>query len=275
MMGSLPKPGCYANIASEEYHSWPAASSTVIRTMIRSSPAHAAAGTVDPQSPALRLGTAVHAAVLEPVRFDGLIRIEPKVDRRTKEGKQLWDSFQQSLMPGQTSISDEQFEVVRSIERNVRASAACTELLSHARNREYSVVSEVEGVMCKARCDAWGDGLVVDVKTTSSLASEEEFSRTVFSWGYALQAAFYRMVLDRAGLRMDSFAWIACETNPPYAVACYAIGNEVLDLMEPALVKALHRWSDCETRKEWPAYPDVVRHLQVPAWMRRELEEAT
>lgn len=268
------KPGIHQGIASEVYHLWPFASSTAIKALMRSSPAHAKAGIVDSDSPALRLGTAVHAAILEPAKFDGLIRIEPKFDRRTKEGKALAESFDLSMMPGQTRITEEQFAVVRAIENAVRSSRACTSVLGMARQRELSVVAEVEGVMCKCRCDAYGveSGVLVDVKTTSGLASHDEFARTMWNLQYATQAAFYRMVMSAAGLPLERFAWIVCETNQPHGVACYEVSPSTLDLFEPAIIVALRRWSDCETSGTWPAYPDEVQVLEMPSWMHRQLE---
>lgn len=271
MKTSLPKVGAYEGIASEEYHAWPAASSTVIRAIARSSPAHSRVGP-DPDSPSLRLGTAVHAAVLEPAKFDGMVRVEPKVDKRTKDGKALWESWQMSLMPGQVSISEEQMQVVDRIAANVRHSRACTAVLGLAPKREWSVVAEVEGVMCKCRCDAYGPGLVVDVKTSSGLVGEQDFAKTIWNYQYAMQAAFYRMVLDRAGFAVDRFVWIACETAEPNAVAVYQVGPDVLDHFEEPIVQALRQYADCEHVQAWPAYPDVIKELELPPWMRRQME---
>lgn len=267
-------PGIHRNVPSEQYHAWPFASSTALRAMMKSSPAHARVGIVDSDSPSLRLGTAVHAAVLEPHRYDGLIRVEPKCDKRTKEGKALWESFELSMMPGQTRISEEQAATVAAIHAHVTSSMAARMLLDDAPERELSVVAEIEGVMCKCRCDAYGDGLVVDVKTTSGLAAPEEFAKTVWNFGYAIQASFYRMVLERAGLRAHTFAWIVCETQEPHGVACYKLDSATLDYFEPAIIGALHRWSECETDGIWPSYEDRIVRLELPAWMTRQLEGA-
>lgn len=227
---------------------------------------------VDGDSPSLRLGTAVHTAILEPHRFASDIRVEPKVDRRTKEGKALWESFEMSMMTGQTRISEEQLLVVQAIQDRVWNSKSACGLLDEAAHREYSVVAEVEGVLCKARCDGYGGGLILDVKTTSGLASHDEFTKTMWNFGYAVQAQLYRMVLNRAGLKADRFAWIVCETNVPHGVACYSIDASLLDSFEPLVVNALHRWADCEHTKSWPAYPDEVVGLELPSWMTRQLE---
>jgi hypothetical protein len=267
-----PEPRCYPNVPADDYHDWDACSSTALRAMLRSSPAHARVGILDSESPSLRLGTAVHTAILEPHRFGSDIRVEPKVDKRTKEGKALWESFEMSMMPGQTRISEEQLVVVQAIQDRVSGSQAAQGLLVEAAHREYSVVSEVEGVLCKARCDGYGGGLILDVKTTSGLAAHDEFAKTMWNFGYAVQAQFYRMVLHRAGLKADRFAWIVCETNAPHGVACYSVDADLLDSFEPVVVNALHRWADCEHTGSWPSYPDDVVGLALPAWMTKQLE---
>ena len=269
---NIPVPGCYPSVPADQYHAWEACSSTALRALMRSSPAHAKVGLLDSESPSLRLGTAVHTAILEPHRAAADIRVEPKVDRRTKEGKALWESFEMSMMPGQTRISEEQLLVVQAIKDRVWNSKAACGLLDEAAHREYSVVAEVEGVLCKARCDGYGGGLILDVKTTSGLASHEEFAKTLWNFGYAVQAQLYRMVLNRAGLKADRFAWIVCETNAPNGVACYSVDAGLLDSFETVVVNALHRWADCEHAGSWPAYPDEVVGLELPAWMTRQLE---
>lgn len=269
---NIPAPGCYPAVPAEKYHAWNACSSTALRAMMRASPAHAKVGMVDSESPSLRLGTAVHTSILEPHRFLGDIRVEPRVDRRTKEGKALWESFEMSMMEGQTRISEDQLVIVQAIQDRIDHSKAACSLLDEAAHREYSVVAEVEGVLCKARCDGYGGGLVLDVKTTSSLAAPESFSQTMWNFGYAIQAQLYRMVLQRAGLKADRFAWIVCETNAPHGIACYQVDAGLLDSFEPLVVNALHRWADCEHTSSWPAYPDEVISLELPSWMTRQLE---
>lgn len=268
----LPPVGGHNGVPSDVYHLWPAASSTVIRNLMKSTPMHAVVGLVDPDSPSLRLGTAVHAAVLEPHLYDGIVRVEPDVDRRTKEGKATYADFQASMMPGQVAISRDQSSVVDVIRLRVSESEAAQSLLRQAPCREFSVHAWIDGVPCKCRCDAYGDGICVDVKTTSQLASPEAFGDSVWRYGYAAQACFYRMVLEESGRKCTRFCWIACETNSPNGVACYEVDGSVLDHLEPAVRKAIAVYGKCLESQEWPGYPDEVRRLELPAWVTRQLE---
>ena len=49
----------------------------------------------EPPSPAFRLGAAFHKLALEPQTFDEEYVVAPTIDRRTKDGKALWEKFTQ------------------------------------------------------------------------------------------------------------------------------------------------------------------------------------
>ncbi len=59
------------------------------------SPLHYRAERDAPMTPsdAMKLGTAVHTGLLEPELWDSVL-CAPKVDRRTKAGKEAWAAFQ-------------------------------------------------------------------------------------------------------------------------------------------------------------------------------------
>ncbi|NBR90787.1 MAG: hypothetical protein EBS68_12910, partial [Rhodobacteraceae bacterium] len=96
-----------------EYHAVDAIGSSTVRALIASTPAHAKyALSHGEQSESMALGTAVHAAILEPHTFLQQIAIAPDVDRRTKEGKERWGSFQETAA-GRTVITHDQGESLR------------------------------------------------------------------------------------------------------------------------------------------------------------------
>jgi hypothetical protein len=73
------------------------------------------------QTPAQRLGTLIHLASLQPKVFDATVVVAPECDKRTKEGKEIWASFQSSLKPGQEAISQKDGELVTNVSIAARA----------------------------------------------------------------------------------------------------------------------------------------------------------
>ncbi|NBQ14365.1 MAG: hypothetical protein EBU31_07080 [Proteobacteria bacterium] len=161
----------------------------------------------------------------------------------------------------------------------MKASKAAAGLLRMANVREVSVFATdpVIGLPIKARLDAWAPGdrgeFIVDIKTTSGLASRSEFERTLASYGYGAQAAFYMRVARAAGLKVSEFIFIAVETSDPYGVGCYALDEEIVALFEPEVDRAIEAWAVAKRGGVFRAYPDEVQKLGAPKWLRRQLEE--
>jgi hypothetical protein len=78
----------------KEYRAFPAFNQSAAKHIL-TSPAHYQAYINTPQeeTKALRFGTFVHSAVLEPHTLDDLYATAPDCDRRTKEGKAAWAEF--------------------------------------------------------------------------------------------------------------------------------------------------------------------------------------
>ena len=74
-----------------EYRAFPALNQSAAKHLLKS-PAHYQAYINTPQeeTKALKFGTFVHAAVLEPDTLNDLYATAPDVDRRTKEGQETW-----------------------------------------------------------------------------------------------------------------------------------------------------------------------------------------
>ena len=101
------KPGIYQSteLSNEAYHSGPGVSQSQLKLIDRS-PAHLRASldgqTKNSQTPGMFIGTAIHAAALEPEEFDKQYVVAPEefADRRAK-GYKAWTQEQD---PRQTCL---------------------------------------------------------------------------------------------------------------------------------------------------------------------------
>ena len=112
------KPGIYRNVKITDYHSGDGLSATGLCELMRS-PLHYITSLKTPhkETPALKLGSATHCAILEPERFAREYIKAGNLDRRTKEGKAAWLEIEQS---GKIVLTPEEYDKVTSMTLAIR-----------------------------------------------------------------------------------------------------------------------------------------------------------
>lgn len=259
-------PGVYDSYTNAEYHAAEGISKSGL-DLIHKSPAHYKAALTLPhiETPALRLGTALHTLVLEPARFvaeydfiDG--------DRRLKATK---DAIKEAEAAGKIILTKDEFDAVSGMRDSIFSRKIARALINGAAV-ELSVFSELDGVRVKCRPDGWriGGGILFDLKTTAD-ASPAGFARSVAKYRYHVQEAFYRHVV--ASITGDDpdklvFVFIAVENKPPYEVALYNL-DEMAQLQ--GIIEAredLRRYREAKEKNDWHGYSPLIEKLSLPRW---------
>lgn len=280
---SLPIEGVHIDVPAARYHSWPACSASALRKLSTSTVAHLRWQMEHPlESAAMRLGSALHCLVLEQPRYDAEYRVAPECDRRTTAGKAVYAEFLASI-GDRTVITADESARVEEMARQIAIHPSACELLRQSTIREASCVSSIDGCPVKCRVDAASPDwrLVVDVKTTSGLASRSEFERAIANFGYGIQAAHYREVIRAATRRADAathIAFIVVESDAPHEVACYRLDDAVIGLFAQRLPRLRREWHHAMTasrgsRASRAGWSTMVQEIGVPPWLRRQLEE--
>ena len=254
------------NMPAWEYHRDPSISKSGL-DQFRKSPAHFQAWLAEDreQTPAMRIGTLTHLAVLEPDSFDEKTVIAPLVDKRTKDGKSIWEQFK-AQHDGKDIITLDEHNQIVAMRDSVRKHQAAGKLLAKG-GSEISVfaVCPKTKVMCKGRFD-WLDGnTVVDLKTTED-ASPEGFAKSIANYRYHIQAAHYIALAGLVGIKDATFKMIAVEKAAPYAVAVYELGAADLILAESDRITLLEMFSSCTQFQSWPAYSQNITTISLPRW---------
>jgi exodeoxyribonuclease VIII len=214
------------------------------------------------ETKALRMGSLIHCAVLQPELLNEKFVTAPICDKRTKEGKAIFLEFESTLKPGMTVVSAEEFG-----ECYIIASAA-----KHALERmgvefemtEFMFTTDHCGVQLKCAIDGVGtDGYLYDLKTTED-ASPAGILKSIRAYRYNLQAYFYRLCFETAfERRLLGFRFLFVEKAPPYATAWVEIGPELMSYACSDFEKALQAYRECTTLGEWPAYGDEVQVIDI------------
>lgn len=198
------------------------------------------------QTDAMKLGTALHYAALEPKKFKELYVVEPEeieAPIREKKGSKTVESKKWALQPlnkkiprhrellakwreeqenkGALILTQDDFTnltgMLNSLNEEMKrepinGTRVLSELVNKGSQFEVCAISEYKGLPIKGRADVIteinGKRIGVDLKKTVS-ASPEDFSRKVFNLHYDLQCAFYSELFA-----LDEYYWVAVEEKP-------------------------------------------------------------
>lgn len=274
MTNNLPSVGVHRGVDEREYHKWGGASNSRLSVLFDKSPAHLKAEIDNPSdpTPAMQVGTAVHAAILEPELFAAKVCCAPDVNKRTNAGKAELEAFELANV-GRLILSSADFETVLRVRDAVNAHPSARNLLDNSDDRELSIAwDDAEtGVRCKARLDIHSRRVAyaADVKTTSD-ASPKAFARTIANFGYHRQAAMYADGAAAVGLDVRDFVFIACEKTPPYAVAVYRLRDSDIELGRMQLRDLLRTFARCMDAGEWPGFDGGISEIALPTWATYE-----
>lgn len=219
------------------------------------------------------VGHAAHAAVLG-VGLE-LVVVDAD-DWRTKAAKEARDA---AYAEGKCPVLAKEKAAVDAMASEIRRHPIASKLLDHGRP-EVSVFwrDEERNIDRRARFD-WlphGDGgllVVPDYKTTAS-AEPRAFARSIFSFGYDMQAVFYMDAIRAAGIAEDvEFRFIAQETTPPYLITVHELDDNALVVGRKRVDEACAVFRECTETGIWPGYSDGIELVPPPGYLADEYLE--
>lgn len=246
----------------KEYRAFPALNQSAAKVLVANSPAHYQAYINTPQeeTKALKFGTFVHAAVLEPQTLNELYATAPDVDRRTKDGKEQWAAFA-TANAGKTILDAEESAIGHLVAAHARLALKTHGVVFDATEVMYHV--DYCGVPLKAAIDGVAGDYLWDIKTTDD-ASAAGMLKAIRNYRYNLQAYWYRLVYELAtGRRPLGFRFLFVEKEPPFATAVCEIGPELMSYAVSDFEKAISLFKECSASGVWPSYPEEVQVIDI------------
>lgn len=213
---------------------------------------------------ALKIGRAIHAAVLTPTAYKrNWVIIPSDIDRRTKAGKEEYALFME-VNKNKETLSADEAETVRSIAKAVRKSKAVIDLLKGTRREKPLFWTNDKGILCKCRVDAMRDGIMIDLKTATD-ASTEAFTREALKYGYDVQAAHYIEGYEHTqNGKTPKWYFIVVEKVEPYAVNILKAGYDFIDHGIIRRNQLLQTLTECTQANEYPDYG--TNEIIMPRW---------
>jgi exodeoxyribonuclease VIII len=215
----------------------------------------------DEDTPALRMGRLIHLATLQPDLYDAKIAIAPPCDRRTKDGKEIWSNFVNTVKDGQEIVTQSESEMITSISISAKEGIDIVTKDVGSDVKRYAekvVVAKHNGIDIKGRPDFWCGDIVIDIKSTQDAKS---FSKDVVNYKYFMQAAWY-LNLTKA----KKFYFVAVEKTAPFDFAIYTLDDEALAEGQKLMDKACALYGECNLYKVFPGYSKDIQTLSLPKW---------
>lgn len=259
-------------MTSDEYHSAPGYSSSLIKDAMYQSLLHWWHAHVNPEREAVEkkefdIGTATHTAILEPDLLDQQVIVSPPFNLRSSTARAERAKFVEEN-PGKIILLPDELEAVKKIRDRVHGHPVARGLLSGGKAEQSFFATDPEtGELIKCRPDylqASGFAMI-DLKSTKN-AAPGPFYWDSKKYHYDISVPWYFDVLDNLyGEVPQHWIWLAVEKEPPYAIGIYYALPEQI---ERARVQARETFMQILAAKRtnyWPDYGDIVRPLERPA----------
>ena len=258
------------DISNAKYHGLDELSRSIAWSLITTCPQRVKYDMTHPKesSPTLVIGSAFHAATLEPGKFDDEFAVKPQeIDGqgpRTKHYREAFETMQKNE-PNKSWLAPSDYDLVM----DMAASALDHPILRTHMAEQSSIIEgtghfEMEGAKCRVRPDLYnpGAGVVIDLKSTQD-ASEKGFAKSVRQFGYTFQACWYMHALRLLGEKPKQFVFLAVEKSAPQLTAAYTLSATYIDKQMANMEKACKLWATCDSSGVWPSYTDDVTTLDL------------
>lgn len=246
------------SLTNKEYREAEGISRSDLFTILNKTPLHYKYKTEHPTEPtnAMIFGSAAHKYILEKDDFFNEYAILPIVDRRTKEGKEIYNSFI-TESEGKIVLNKEDFEKIVEMDKVIESNTDARAFLTGDCEKSFFWLDQVTGEICKIRPDCLttvaGKKYIVDYKTTDSCA-DGHFESSCRKYGYQMQAGMYHEGMFEDTFDDYGFVFVAQEKSAPYAVRIYMCSEGFIDEGFTQFREALGIYHDCKMTGNWYGY---------------------
>ena len=216
------------------------------------------------QTKSMADGTAVHAFFLEKDKFHKDFAVKPQDIRlNTKAGKEWAQEHNNKII-----IDSELGNNLYEMEKSFMDSPAKLIYEIKGKSELSYFWNDIGLVKGKCRPDWISDdgNIIVDIKTTTD-ASPKGFQKSISTWGYHLQLAWYMRGLQKLGIPCNEFIFIAIEKTPPFSVGVYSADKEMILFGNQEINKLVVDIDKALNEKNFPDYTPEIMSLGLPPWM--------
>ena len=215
----------------------------------------------------MKLGSLVHALVLEPEEVTSRYACVPKIDRRTKGGKAIYERIVCEHQ-GKDLIDYEVWDQAMRMAEAVTNHSECKQVFRSACDVELELSYELFDMPCKSKLDLVHQSrqLVLDLKTTSDV-SPQAFASSVATFGYHRQAAMYMTAVELLYGVRPRFVFACVSTSEPYIAACHELDAVAIDTGVGEIAQLIEELRTRTEHNDWTSdFAKGVNSIPLPKY---------
>ncbi len=278
-----PEEGVYPDLPEAVYRAADAISQSQLKEFGEyATPLHWKARKPKEPTPDMQFGSVAHCAILQPERLHLAYHLRPETYEAEVKGKTVykpwhggsdWCKEWLDKHSDRPIMTQEQLNKLPKIrERLLRLPEFGAALRSKDAQTEVSFfkMDEETGLMLKARADlvattASNETWLFDPKKVQSgEANERDFGKSCAIFGYDVQCASYLSITGAS-----RFVFVPFDDSEPFDACQYELEREDFNAGYQEWRRLLLAYAKCLRENKWPGYPENIRRLRLPEWVKR------
>ncbi len=218
----------------------------------------------------MKLGTLIHAMILEPHTVETAFYRCPKLDRRKTEHKTLLAEIESN---GLVSIDEETWAQAEQVREEILRSDKARILFENGAAESSIVGHEVSGEKIKGKLDYLHQkkDVIVDLKTTEIDLSDDGLKWGMSQYYYKVQAAFYIDLLKRELGREFTFVFLFVNVKPPFEMRKVIVSDALTpDWIEDGRTLYTNGIDKIVGWKKENQYPKLIDSVYIPKTWRKK-----
>jgi hypothetical protein len=253
-------------------------SSSDLREFILCPAKYKAGGEEDTESNSLLFGSLLDCLLLTPKQFPSRFAIQPET---YTDDKGTSKPFTKQSNTCKKWISDQGNKTIITVDKLAEVNEAIAKI-----NEDETIASFIKQSNAQVFISAtWKDedtGIEVPIKALIDLLPREDsefsscvadlkstrdaspisFNRSVFTFGYHIQAALYLDMINAVDESRDTFCFIVQENKSPFQPGKRILHVDFLEMGRNEYQKALSNYCKCLKSGFWPSYDDTDEAVQ-------------
>ena len=296
-------PGIHHDLPADEYHAANGVSNSQLKHLNPPARFPVAMATKTEPTPFMRMGTLVHAAILEPDKPFPAITVQPETypapatHADVKAGKIAageplkWSNnakwckgwYAAQKQAGQDVMSTYEFEVLRGCVKALSEDVESWKCLGDERCKtEVSVFAPLtlpsgRQLTRRMRLDCINPPNIYDIKVVQEgVGAREAFEKIAYERRYHVQAAYYMdgwNSMAEPDKQVQNFIFFVVEREAPFLVSAFFVplNCELYEVGRAQYIQDLETFMDCKESGVWPGYPAGFQPLGLPGWVKRKI----